>query len=71
MPINLYLNYGHMEKVYKNVLAERLKKAGLKIIPCAFNIWGFFTLKFLELAKRQSVLLEGNNSDDNATSTKK
>lgn len=29
--IHLYLGHGHMEKVYENALALRLKKAGLKI----------------------------------------
>ena len=29
--IHVYLGHWHMEKVYENALAERLKKAGLKI----------------------------------------
>ena len=29
--IHFYLGHGHMEKVYENALAIRLKKAGLKI----------------------------------------
>ena len=29
--LHVYLGHGHMEKVYENALAERLKKAGLKI----------------------------------------
>jgi len=29
--LHVYLGHGHMEKVYENALAEKLKKAGLQI----------------------------------------
>ena len=38
--IHLYLGNGHLEKVYENALAHRLRKAGMRVLQqCPLNVY--------------------------------